>query len=421
MASTDVAETKQPATTVSNGRSFRDGAIYLYQRSDFKKATWLCRVKRPNESGYVYRSTRTGDEHQAYRFADNLYHELIAESYGKPRPSGKKIGPLIDSYIKRLEPQSDQLSIHYKILLMKRVKPFLERKAIDDLNTSLISKLIDHRIAESRSGRLSANTIKRTYSDLKHFLNWCVEEGHISAIPRFPQIGSERSKRPHFDSKDWQKLTRYLREFVKVENGAIRRDRRMLVDYVLILANTGIRVGEARKLKWRDVRETVGHDGEDSHIILMVTGKTGKREVVASSSDVKKYLRRIRDLRIEELTTEDNPKPTIDLDGYIFCHRDGSPVGSFKKSFQTLITDAKVATDSYGEVRTIYSLRHTYATFRLQNGVNHYFLARNMGTSVAMIEQYYGHTVNADSANELTKRVRQKKKGSVSTLKWLDG
>ena len=73
---------------IVQSRKFRDGAIYLYQRSDFKNPTWLCRIKKPNGAGYITRSTKTGDEHQAYRFADNLYHELIAESYGKPRATG---------------------------------------------------------------------------------------------------------------------------------------------------------------------------------------------------------------------------------------------------------------------------------------------------------------------------------------------
>jgi hypothetical protein len=48
--------------------------------------------------------------------------------------------------------------------------------------------------------------------------------------------------------------------------------------------------------------------------------------------------------------------------------------------------------DTHGNKRSIYSLRHTYATFRLQHGTNVYWLKKNMGTSVAMIERHYGQT-----------------------------
>ena len=44
-----------------------------------------------------------------------------------------------------------------------------------------------------------------------------------------------------------------------------------------------------------------------------------------------------------------------------------------------------------GTIRTTYCFRHTYATFRLQMGVDVYFLAEQMGTSVQMIEKHYGH------------------------------
>jgi integrase len=194
----------------------------------------------------------------------------------------------------------------------------------------------------------------------------------------------------------------------------------MLRDYILILSNTGIRVGEARTLKWRDVTEIGGGSGVPGNIVLTVSGKTGKREVVARSADVKKYFKRIHDLRIEELTVEGDPKPQLNPQSLVFCHKDGSPVASFKKSFLALLEKAKVEKDSYGDVRTLYSLRHTYATFCLQNGVQVYTLAKNMGTSVAMIEQYYGHTTNIQSANELTKRVRKQASGAASSLSWLE-
>lgn len=206
---------------------------------------------------------------------------------------------------------------------------------------------------------------------------------------------------------------------MKVENKATLRDRTMLVNYVLILANTGIRVGEARTLKWRDVRQVDG--GSSKSVVLTVKGKTGMREVVASKLEVKDYFKAILDLRLKEL--EKHPEP----DSLVFCHKDGTEIGTFKKSFAALLKAAKVEKDGFGQVRTIYSLRHTYATFRLHEGVNHYALAKNMGTSVAMLEQFYGHTSNVTSADELTKRKQRSakptktvKEKKPSEFAWLD-
>ena len=45
-----------------------------------------------------------------------------------------------------------------------------------------------------------------------------------------------------------------------------------------------------------------------------------------------------------------------------------------------------------GQDRTLYSLRHTYATFSLLNdGMDVHTLAVQMGTSILMIERHYSH------------------------------
>jgi integrase len=75
-----------------------------------------------------------------------------------------------------------------------------------------------------------------------------------------------------------------------------------------------------------------------------------------------------------------------------------------------LIKEAGVDFDSNSQRRVIYSLRHTYATFRLHEGVNHFTLARNMGTSVKMLESFYGHTSNRAMASELTKTRSKERK-----------
>ena len=99
------------------------------------------------------------------------------------------------------------------------------------------------------------------------------------------------------------------------------------------------------------------------------------REVVARSSDVKKYFNRILEERKADLGDERSDlrnAKAVPTDSYVFCGRDGIPIGSFKKSFSTLLKDAGVEFDTFGNKRTLYSLRHTYATFRLHEGVNQY-------------------------------------------------
>ena len=175
------------------------------------------------------------------------------------------------------------------------------------------------------------------------------------------------------------------------------RERLYLRQYILVLANTGIRVGEARKLRWRDLSSTRTLTGE-SRIVLTVRGKTGEREVVCNEG-VDEYLRRLAEFRTNEL---DHP-PSVNE--FIFCRRDGSPTGSFKKGFERALREAGVLYGSDRQRRVPYSLRHTYATMRISEGVSVFQLAANMGTSVEMIENFYGKKRVRDPkmATEITK------------------
>jgi integrase len=87
----------------------------------------------------------------------------------------------------------------------------------------------------------------------------------------------------------------------------------------------------------------------------------------------------------------------------VFCSSDGNSVESYKKGFKTLLDSIDLRFDDEGNPFTLYSLRHTYATLRIINGVAHYFIASNMGTSVEMLMNFYGHLVNESVADEITK------------------
>jgi integrase len=397
----DLTDTrKRKPKEILENKVFRDGQIYLFRRADYKKPIWFCRVKVPGAKGYVSQSTKTADEHEAYKFADNLYNRSLVRVIGGQELNGKRVSTAMSEYVETLKLDlTPKFSIKLRIKFLERVAPSFGKLMLSDFTTANIMDLYDHMRSIARNGSLASNTIQRYSTDLKQFFSWCIEKGYIQTVPKFPKVKLESNRRPHFDNADYNKLTRYLREYVKHQNQNIVRDRTLLINYVLILANTGIRVGEARNLKWRDVREIEQNTGSNlpADVALVVKGKTGAREVVARTPDVKIYLKRILDMRMTELGKAPSG------DDYIFCSKDGSPIGSFKGAFSTLIKNAGVEFDSHGSRRSLYSLRHTYATFRLQEGVHHFILARNMGTSTEMLEKHYGHTSNIASAAELTK------------------
>ena len=364
-----------------DSRTFNEGQIYLFRRADYKKPTWFCRVKVPGAKGYVTLSTKSTDEHVAFNFATGIYNKSLVKVLNGKELKGKRVAAALSEYVTVLSSTLTQkLSTQYRIAYLDRIRPFFGAIELNALTSSTLVDLFDWMKDQTKRKVISPNTIRRYSVDLKQFFGWCVDKGYIDKVPKFPQLRTDPNRRPHFDQAAYSKLTRHLREFVKHPNSKIVRDRTMLVNYVLILANTGIRVGEARTMKWKDLKEIPASEGSNQspNIALFVKGKTGSREVVARKAEVKDYFKRIVELRLAEL--KQNPNP----DSYIFCNPDGTPIGSFKKSFATLLKNAGVEYDTDGNRHSIYSLRHTYATFRLVEAVHQFILANNMGTSTAM-------------------------------------
>jgi integrase len=205
----------------------------------------------------------------------------------------------------------------------------------------------------------------------------------LGVVPQnmIPSLKHERNtvaKRPAFTQEEYRQLTQFLLTWAdKTRNSRIRRERDLLRNYVMIMLNSGMRVGEARGLKWRDLDTYRNANGQ--WVTLNVQGKTGKRLVVCQPG-VEKYFDDIR-------TRKNHTGP----DDYIFCNADGETIKNWT-GFNAMLRAAGIEYDTDGNRHTLYSLRHTYATFRLQNGTNVYWLKKNMGTSVAMIERHYGQT-----------------------------
>ena len=86
----------------------------------------------------------------------------------------------------------------------------------------------------------------------------------------------------------------------------------------------------------------------------------------------------------------------------VFLCRDGSEVKDWHGAFEQLLVDCNLFKDRDGNNRTLYSLRHTYAAFKiLYAKLDLHRLAKQMSTSVGMLEKHYSHLDPIKAARDI--------------------
>ena len=86
----------------------------------------------------------------------------------------------------------------------------------------------------------------------------------------------------------------------------------------------------------------------------------------------------------------------------IFRFSDGYQPPSLIGTFRRLMRECGMEKGEDGQSRTLYSIRHTYATLELlEKGTNIHTLSKQMGNSAAMIERHYSKLTATMAAEKL--------------------
>ena len=387
-----------------------DGRVVIYQRprrDGTINPTWHMRLLLPNQSGYFRASTRSSNNADASRIALNKFDEFQVRAlsgssvrqirFSQAYEEWKKAYPNTQSRSRPLE------YIHTAIGVLGKYPYTYFVEACDDLPIESIDDksvgdfYIWRRQNSFRNGKPfipADDTLRKEMNLIGSLLNYAHQRKYIKEVPSLSPPNVDDNRRPAFTADEWKKLYTAARSWVKqAKHPSVERDRFYLQHYILVLCNSGIRVGEARELRWGNISTIKTSSGNQT--VLSVIGKTKERDVV-SNPNTRRYLQRIYDWRKAELGR------APDAAEYVFCHANGDAVGSYKKSFASLLEFAGLTFNSRGQKHTPYSLRHTYATFKLDE-VSVYFVAKNMGTSVGMIERFYGQTRTREQAEALVK------------------
>ena len=179
-----------------------------------------------------------------------------------------------------------------------------------------------------------------------------------------------------------------------IESGRTQRTRlirELLSIYVPFMAATGMRPGtEAEFLEWRHIDVEI-RDGQPVLHFRLQKGKRGPRNFVAHHScwllleKLRQLSPDLADRPLEEILKKRIAKR-------VFRLSDGTVPDNLNKPFRNMLEESKLLNCPVtNKERSLYSLRHYYATQRLLEGIPIHDLAEQMGTSVKMITDHYSH------------------------------
>lgn len=431
--------------------------LILYQRE--RSSVWQCRFKV--DGVWQRKSTKEQD----FDAAADVAHKLLIEAEVRKQSNlpvvTRKFRDVAKLAIKRLENEiaSGNDKVMYKDyirFIRNYLIPILGKRNIDNIDYKALEEFDAKRIV--MMGRTpSQSTLLNHNAALNRVFDEAEMQGLINASfrPSLSVAGRKTKRRPPFTLEEVRAIDARFEDWIEQARTEKSKELRALLrDYVDVQLDTGARPGkELLDLKWKNI--TYSHNPTDVHtgiidnagesdeldivdeidgvedvdefvrnneivisdlnsnvIIYVGKGKTGRREVVGNKRTVRALQRiAMRNYGIDQSIT----KPLADLtdqsnNDYVFRISNQHKPTSFARLFETFLKEHQLLIDPKTEQqRVFYSLRHTYATLLLEHdGVPIHTLAKQMGTSVGMIEKHYSHLQVRQAKEQLRGSEREK-------------
>ncbi len=405
------------------------GKVQVYRRDNSRFSQCSASV------GGKQRRTSTKEESLALakQIAEDWYLELRGKDRAGLLTSEKTFRQAADQFLKEYgiitEGQRSARWVEgHGIRLRLHLLPFFGDLGVSEVTPGRVQEYRVHRITtrlernpESKTNRPvkdkppARSTIHDEIVTLRQVLKTAIRHGWLAHLPDLSPPYKTQGKVVHrawFSPAEYKQLYGATRAYAqKPFHDHYKWNAEQVHDFVLFLANTGLRPDEAKNLQHRDVAIVEDEATGDRILEIEVRGKRGVGYCKSMPSAVRPY-ERLRD-RPKPAVTEtrrerqrrrreggDAPAPASatlpEPTDHVFP-------GNHIKLFNGVLARTKLKLDRDGNRRTAYSLRHTYICMRLMEGADIYQIAKNCRTSVEMIEKFYAshikNTLDAASIN----------------------
>jgi len=317
-----------------------------------------------------------------------------------PKPSGHTFQEAAEKFIaeygiitegQRNKEWTAQHEMRVKVHLM----PFFADKPLNEISAGLVQEYRIQRSLNGHKGRKpSRSTLHHETVTLRLVLKTAHRYGWIQQVPDISPPYKTSGKVKHrawFSPEEYKMLYEATRDRAKnTPDGRYKYVWEDLHDYVLFMANTGLRPDEAARLEYRDVTIVTDQDIGERLLEIEVRGKRGVGYCKSMTGAI---------LPFQRMQKRHDGKPTDKIFGK-------TPRNEMNK----ILEELNLKFDRDENVRTAYSLRHTYICLRLMEGADIYQIAKNCRTSVEMIEQFYAsHLKNTLDASAINVKKPRKK------------
>jgi integrase len=397
------AQLSPTATDNSKTHTLLNGALTLFKRK--RSHQWQCRFKLANGNWHTA-STGTDDLASAKVQSIAIYEATRAKTdagLAILRKTFRQVALAeIGNMARMMENQTGKRTYRdYTFAINKYLIPFFGAKEIETITVDDLADFESWREAEM--GKMPMASTKRNHASAYiRVINYGRESGAVGlnrAVPILNSKGTKSTPRPAFTNEEIEQLRAYFPTWLSSSyTDHTAEMRRLCIAYVEFLLATGIRHGtEALPLRWRHIQ---WHWMDSKRYVrIWVSGKTGPRYLIARH-EVVEVLERLlvwQGLPYKNLTEIIDAK----LDKPVFKRPNGDTLSHMPNIFRNLMKRSGLLEDGAGQTRTLYSLRHTYATQSLSRGVDIHTLAKQMGTSVGMIERHYSKMTATMAADKL--------------------
>ena len=368
---------------------------YVYKRG--RSRYWQCAAFIEGQNHRT--STKCESLAAAKDFAEDWYLTLRGKLLRGELPTEKSFEEAAERFMHEYEVLTEGernkrwVKDHYRRINMHLI-PYFGKMPLSHINAGKVQDYRIHRLKPEEGKKIpSRSTMHHEIVTLRQVLKTAIRHGWLSHLPDISAPYKASGKVVHrgwFSPEEYKRLYTATRENInKMKNSRHRILAEQLHDKVLFMANTGIRPDEAKWLEYRDV-EVVEDDASGQTILeIEVRGKRGVGYCKSMPGAVRPF---------ERMVKRNEPEPTDRL----FPH-------DHKKQFNRILNELDLKIDRQGNRRTLYSLRHSYISFRLLEGADIYQIAKNCRTSVEMIEKHYAvHLKNSLDATAINTRKPRK-------------